>query len=457
MTQSFKYRFYCCHFVLFLWMTGPGEVMAQESSNLLWTIDGNIRYRFEQWDNANARFYGSEPEMGNPNESILLQRIVAGTTIRVKNNITFSVHLQDSRAFGWSLCNSREPDAFKKHPDNSADPYYIMNPHEEFFEIYDASIRVDGIFHLFSLTVGRQKSAFEDYRVYGPGSWGNTGRWTWDAFRLDIEKPRWSGSIWYGGTKIHDPRMTYLPFTHAEYAGGGIHFQIKPAEILRTDLYFAHKHQGSAAYIRDKQIRRNWAGFRLYQPENFSLKYETLFTYEFGEESNTWRKGSGLFVLLGYQMKTLAWKPCVTLRYTYASGNRPETSQNEEFDPVYGAGDRYYGWMNLLKWSNLDDREVMLEIYPLAQMRIELKYNRFRIPDPEGALIHGNLWLPQGVKLLGDEIDLFAKYDHGDNWQFVTALGYFFMKKGRTPESDYPGNAFLISLQVLYRFKLTLS
>ncbi len=117
-----------------------------------------------------------------------------------------------------------------------------MNPQEEFFEIYDASIRVDGIFQLFSLTAGRQKIAFEDYRVFGPGSWGNTGRWTWDAFRLDIEKPKWSGSIWYGGTKIHDPRMTYLPFTHTEYTGGGIHFQIKPAEILRTDLFFAHKH-----------------------------------------------------------------------------------------------------------------------------------------------------------------------------------------------------------------------
>ena len=64
-----------------------GKVMAQEPSNLLWTIDGNIRYRFEQWNNMNARFYGSEPAMGNPNESILLQRIIAGATVRMKDMI----------------------------------------------------------------------------------------------------------------------------------------------------------------------------------------------------------------------------------------------------------------------------------------------------------------------------------------------------------------------------------
>ncbi len=77
MTRSFKYLFYCCLFFLCLWLTCPGKVMAQEPSNLLWTIDGNIRHRFEQWNNMNARFYGSEPAMGNPNESILLQRIIA--------------------------------------------------------------------------------------------------------------------------------------------------------------------------------------------------------------------------------------------------------------------------------------------------------------------------------------------------------------------------------------------
>ena len=59
-------------------------------------------------------------------------------------------------------------------------------------------------------------------------------------------------------------------------------------------------------------------------------------------------------------------------------------------------------------------------------------------------------------KHLGDEIDLFVKYDFRENWQFTAALGYFVLKDARTQESEDPGNAFWISVQALYRFELRL-
>ena len=106
-----------------------------------------------------------------PNDNILLQRIIAGTTIRVNNKITFSAHLQDSGAFGWSLANAKEPDAFKHHQENSPDPFYIMNPQEEFFDLYDANHRIDSVFQIISIIAGRQKIAYGDYRTFGPSSW----------------------------------------------------------------------------------------------------------------------------------------------------------------------------------------------------------------------------------------------------------------------------------------------
>jgi hypothetical protein len=400
----------------------------------------------------NTLYYGSEPDLGAPDDNILLQRIIAGTTIRIKNNITLSAHLQDSRAFGWSLSNAKEPDAFKKHPENSTDPYYIMNPQEEFIEIYDLNIRIDSILNLFSVIAGRQKIAYTDYRVFGPGSWGNTGRWTWDAIRFIIEQEKWSGGIWLGGTKIHDPNKTYLPFTNTEYTGGGIHSQANLTDYLNADVYMAHKRQGSADYIRDLSISRNWFGFRLYNPANRPLKYEISSTLEYGKENDAKIKAFGLFFKLGYQLNQIFWQPCLTFRYTYASGNSPQTDYNENFDPVYGAGDRYYGWMNLVKWSNLDDLEFMIELFPLNGMRIELKYNRLFIPQPEGVMINGNLELLPEKRHLGDEIDFYAKYDINNNWQLATVIGLFLLKDARTAYSEEPGNASWIALQVLYSF-----
>ncbi|MBS0000449.1 MAG: alginate export family protein [Cyclobacteriaceae bacterium] len=448
------YRFKCILIITLIDIFCTNMSVAQPNSLFRWSFDGNIRYRYEKWDNMNAKSYGDNPEIGNPDDNILLQRIIAGTTLHLNDHITISAHLQDSRAFGWSLAQDKEPDAFKIHPQNVNEPFYIMNPHEEFLEIYEANIRVDSIFKHFSVIAGRQKIAYTDYRVFGPGSWGNTGRWSWDAIRLMIKKDNWSGGIWYGGTKIHDPEKTCLPFTHTEYNGGGIHGNMQFMDYLQTDVYLAHKHQGSADYIREKNINRNWIGFRFYNPESIPWKYEASYTHEFGKENEMVIHAYGFFFKLGYQFEKLFWNPCVTFRYTYAEGDHPGTEYNEKFDPVFGAGDRYYGWMNLVKWSNLDDMEIMVELYPLIGMRIELKYNILKIPQSDDITIMGNLELPEGKNHLGNEIDLFTEYDFNDRWQFTAVLGYFIAKDAVTITTTQPGNALMISFQVRYTFNL---
>jgi hypothetical protein len=219
----------------------------------------------------------------------------------------------------------------------------------------------------------------------------------------------------------------------------------------------AHKRQGSADYIRNLSISRNWVGFRLYNPASSSLKYEISSTLECGKENESRIKAFGLFFNLGYQLNQVLWHPCLTLRYTYASGNSPQTNYNGNFDPVFGASDRYYGWMNLVKWSNLDDREIMLELFPLNGMRIELKYNHFIIPQPEGILINGNLELLPGKKHLGNEIDFNAEYDINNNWQLAAATGLFLLKDAKTAISETPGNASWVAFQVIYAFSWDLN
>ena len=86
-----------------------------QSDNSKVKFDLSVRYRFELWNGMNARNYGddSPAAVGKLNDKILYQRVITGLTFKPTNKLTIAFHLQDSRAFGWSLRNSQYPDLFK--------------------------------------------------------------------------------------------------------------------------------------------------------------------------------------------------------------------------------------------------------------------------------------------------------------------------------------------------------
>ncbi|MFN3270878.1 MAG: alginate export family protein, partial [Candidatus Kapaibacteriota bacterium] len=161
---------------------------------------GNVRYRFEFWDGMNQKNFGysGENAIGKLNDKIIFQRIIAGFRFASSTNFVFVVSLQDSRAFGSSLTSND----FKI---GTKDNYYIMNPNEEFFDFNNLYVEVDSIFGYTNLTLGRQKIAYGDFRAFGPGEWGNTGRWTWDAFKIAYRQKKNFIDLFVGGTKTHNP------------------------------------------------------------------------------------------------------------------------------------------------------------------------------------------------------------------------------------------------------------
>lgn len=439
-----KYIFYILLFIAF-------EVNAYSykiDSSL--SLDLSIRYRFEYWDGMNVKNYGddSPTAIGKLNDKILLQRIIAGFNYNLDDKIKFAFHLYDARAFGWSLSNSISRDFFKIKNPNNPDDYYIMNPNEQFFEIYDLFISFNNIIPNLSTIIGRQKIFFSDFRVMGPGDWRNTGRWTWDALRIIYNKTNFIANLWLGGTKTQDPEQTTIPFTNTEFWGGGIYSQIKLLPTITLEPFFIFKTQGSASYIKDNNIHRYWVGARLVDSNLFNFDYDFHFTKEFGEEAGKNINAFGLFARLGYRFNFLTSKPLLSLRYTYASGN---TDKNEirKFDPAYGAQDKYYGWMNIVSWTNLDDREIVLELFPIPNLWFEVKYNDFYIPEPDNYTIMGTIKLKEGSKHLGSELNLFSKYSF-KSWQFSLVLGYFFAGD-IMPINNHPvNNAFHIGTQVLF-------
>jgi len=426
---------------------------AQDSNGKL-SFDLSVRYRFEVWNGMNAKNYGDDSPgaVGSLHDKILFQRIIPGVTYKNKN-LTAAFHLQDSRAFGWSLRNSIYPDLFKIRKTGTETPYYTMNPQEEFLEIYDLFAEYRNLFKNITIKAGRQKIFYADNRIFGPGDWGNTGRWTWDAVKISYRKGENYIDAFAGGTKTHDPLMTSIPFTNTEYWGGGIYSHFRVSSWLNAELFYALKSQGSADYIRNLSINRNWTGIRLVNPDNHDIIYDLLFSQEYGKENGKRINAYGYFLKAGYRFSKLPASPVLSFRYTYASGGRKADEVIRTFDPAFGASDKYYGWMNIVQWSNLSNPEIVLELNPLkGKMWIEIKYNRFSIPVPDDVTTLGTMKIQPGKHHLGDEADLFIRYQPFKKWQFTGVFGYFHPGDLEQINFANPKDSFWTALQVLFTY-----
>lgn len=415
-------------------------------------FEGSLRERFEAWNGMNAKNYSDPNGVGNLTDNILFQRVIVGFTYFLNKKINISAHLQDSRAFGWSLSNAKYPDLFKIRESNAETPYYIRNPNEEFFEIHDLYLEYKGLWiDNMTIKAGRQKIYFGDKRIFGPGDWGNTGNWTWDAIKLVYSSNKYFVSAFIGGTKIHDPEKTSIPFANTEFWGGGIYAHYQLPDRINIEPFYAYKTAGSADYINTLSFHRHWTGIRLFYPDYHSFDYDFTIVKEFGHENSKDIDAYAYIAKIGYQFKSVFSKPILSLRRSYASGGTGG-SNIKTFDPVYGSRDSYYGRMNLVKWSNIADNEILLEMFPLKKLSIEISYNNFQLPSPENVTLLKTIQLKSGEHFLGEEWDVFIRYTKYDPFEFVGAFGYF--KPGNImPINNFSAmNASWFALQVLYSF-----
>lgn len=426
-------------------------IFVNDSSKL--HFDMTLRERFELWDGMNAKNYGNPDGVGSLHDKILFHRVVAGFNFNPSSKIDISAHIQDSRAFGWSLRNSEYPELFRVKQKNTLEPYYIMNPNKEFFEIYDLFIQVNGIFKDISLKVGRQKISFGDNRLFGPGEWGNTGRWTWDAVRVSYKKGNNTIDAFAGGTKIHDPSKVSIPFTQTEHWGGGAYAHISLLPSSAIEPFYAIKTQGSADYSKEQSFTRHWVGTRVFSTDQHYLVYDFTVTQEFGRDNGRTINAFGAIGLLGYKLHSLPAKPTLCIRETYASGGSSSDVQLHTFDPAFGAKDSYYGRMNITSWSNLDDRELVLYLSPFKEMKLELNYHWFNIPEPSDANLLGTLKLQAGKHHLGNEFNIYASYSPWKHLQMVGVFGYFWAGDVEPINGIPANNSSWLAIQVLYRFE----
>ncbi|MFO1302443.1 MAG: alginate export family protein [Burkholderiales bacterium] len=192
------------------------------------------------------------------------------------------------------------------------------------------------------------------------------------------------------------------------------------------------------AWDKDGPLRG--AATYLYVPESAIVTREGLNVYDVrvrwhpsASVSNAWLAGeyawerksgvsaSGWYAAANYNAKDLTWKPLVTLRYAWFSGDKPGTAAWEGFDPLYFGGgdpDWYQGKLasTLFNNTNLASLAASITLTPTERNLLQVIAVAFRavevnaplaVPEPNQPATTGG-----GVpnKALANEVDVVWTY-----------------------------------------------
>ncbi len=379
-----------------------------------WSVDGEFRARFESFENMNEKFYGTNPTLGESDDSYLMTRVRLGVSYKFNENVSFRASLQDSRVLGWGFEDS---DWYNKEFNQE------HNPQQDNTELYELYLKYQQ--NNLAITLGRQKITYGDYRVFGPGEWKNSGKWLWDGAKLSYTEGENFVDIFYGRNVLHDPDELSFNGRHGYEAVGVYgHYALDSWGVIEP--IFAYKHNDKANEVYN-ELTSYYVGFRAYNEDIGGFFYDTTYIQSFGDYTKpdgttVDSKGKGFHIDGGYSFKPLKTK--IGFGYTYASGDDPNTQERELFDGVFGASDKYYGRLNLFEWSNLIDYELFVITKALPNTHIKLEYHKFYADKPT------NKWKSYTIASMrsdeyGDEIDLVATYDYNKDTQLMLGASYF--------------------------------
>jgi hypothetical protein len=419
------------------------------------SFDGELRERFEIWEGLNKKAYGDNSlnfkgkKMGDADDQLWLQRLNFGLTYQSKR-LTAKIHLYDARVWGWSLYQN---DFIKNK--GTVDEY-VMDPYEENFDLFYGYSKTQLNDH-FSLKAGRQKIWYGDKRAFGPGSWGNSVGWLWDAVKFSYKQQRHFFDIFYGQTKTKDPESFSLTSKHA-YQGVGIysHLQFSPKGAIEP--FFAWKN--ALFYNSDKQEDSYFFGIRIYDQDFHHFNYDVSWVEETGAFHQ--RQGTDLdidayaYVLkLGYTFKALPLQPKVVIGRVYASGDsNPSNHEISSFSRPFGSTDgTHYGRLDAMFWGNMIDNQINLHLKPHPKWNIKIAYHRFYLAEKQDQWSYYKYKIPNNqYNHIGDEIDWTLKYDYSKALQFQCI--YAHLKAGRfiTDNQIAQNNASRFMLQLQYKW-----
>lgn len=202
-------------------------------------------------------------------------------------------------------------------------------------------------------------------------------------------------------------------------------------EPLQIEQYYIYKDghgQPIPGTLTSDNEKLNTFGGRLSGTVCENIKYESELTYQFGKQGTVDREAWGTYALGTYNFP-VKFDPYISLGYYYLSGDDPNTSKREDWDPLFGRctthGDlllfTYIREGGLANWANMHKLRVGAGISPLSWWDLTLTYD--------------HLWADENTYLgtpgfssgkdRGDLIIAFSKFKFTDNVSAFAQVEYF--------------------------------
>lgn len=411
------------------------------------------RGRFDIYDGVNKLAYGDEVVdakgnvRGEPDDSIYLQQIIVGATYKYNDDWTGKASLYDARSWGSSL----DANDFIKNPGTPDE--YLMSFYDDHLELFEMYIRRHNLLNKnLTLTLGRQKLGYGDRRVFGPGDWGNTMGWLWDASHLSYREDKNFIDIWYGQTRTKEPNDFSIKHTH-QFQGLGLygHYELTGMKI---EPFMAWKNNLRHEVINEDNFY--YAGVRMYDNENPGFIYDTSLVKEEGDAGSLDVDGYAYVAKAGYYFDH-KYKMKFTVGYIYASGDKdPNDHRVQTFTSPFGANDGlHYGRMDIMVWSNMEDMQASFSFKPTNRLSVETAYHHFNLAEANDKwYLFGYKNLPgNSYTHIGDEVDLIVKYKLTASIDLLGIYGHLdagdFITKNEIAQND----ASKMFLQLIYKWK----
>ena len=376
-------------------------------------LSGQLRLRFENDTGFDVKQY-----LPNTSDSFLLSRLMLNAHLRLPSHHRIFLQLRDARETGSRFKNG---------------DFSGSNPHQDWFDIrqaYYEGVRLGGT--AVGVRLGRQQISYGDQRVFGPGQWGNTGRWVWDAALVNVKGRRLDADLWVGRPVRNRPdawpnRPADKPVVSVVY----VRVLGLPA---RFDVFAVSKRDDSGAVSGERglgDLSSYSVGFQA-EGSRQALDYSVTAVAQRGRWGADDIRAGGASAMLGVRLDR-AWQPRLRAVWTWGSGDsNPSDGVHGTFDGVVGGADiAFYGYLNLFFWANLHDRELQLVLRPTPQLDLHIGAHSFALAASRDAWYSTSLSVqrrdPSGASgtSLGRELDLRAVYRVGSNLELMVGGGYF--------------------------------
>jgi len=363
------------------------------------TFSGNIRARYEYLDNFTIRRYAVHED-----DNILLSRLRLGADLLLRPNFRFYAELQDNRFFS---------EDFDVHDFPPACPY------ENRLDLRQGFMEAKHLWEgPWGFKIGRQAISYRDNRIWGPGDWGNTGRYLWDAAKLYYYSDAVSLDAIIAERVL--PNSLKFDGNHYPFQAYGLYANLPQLKPLTLDLFYALRrdaHETTKGESGVGDAERHTIGVYVKGELPHGFDGSATAAWQLGDNGPDDVHAYAFVGELGCQIEEVL-RPRPYVAVSYASGDsNPADGRCETFDGVFGAIDQYYGRMNLISWMNMIDYQCGVAIHPINKLTLSADYHRFMLAESKDSWYYSNGNSMRRDRTgaagrnLGQEIDLIVKYD----------------------------------------------